>query len=106
MEAMPAVESDPVPAKKNQTMPPAVLREVPAVKIEKTFQEEKISKSLGSLLSKYEDPTRITKIEKITGADGRLTVDIKGNDGRLIHSFAVELHAETKKVNIILDVKS
>jgi hypothetical protein len=81
-----------------------VAREEVGVTSEKTFQEKQISKSLGSLLSKFEDPTRITKIEKITGAAGRLTVDIKSNDGRLLHSFIVELHSETKKINIILDV--
>lgn len=106
MEVMPAVQSDPLPAKKIETTAPAVLSEEPVVKSEKTFQDKQATKSLGSLLGRFEDPTRITKIEKITGADGRLTVDIKGNDGRLLHSFAVELHSETKKVNIILDVKS
>ena len=106
MEVMPVVESDPVPPQKNETASPVVTREVPSVKSEKTFQDKQILKSLGSLLSKFEDPTRITKIEKITGADGRLTVEIKDNDGHLLRSFAIELHSETKKVNIILDVKS
>jgi hypothetical protein len=63
-----------------------------------------MAKSLDSLLSKFEDPTRITKIEKISGANGRLVVDIKGLDGTLLRSFTVELDPETKKVNIILDV--
>jgi len=106
MEIMPAVESGQVPPQKNETASPAVAREVPSVKGEKTFEDKRISKYLGSLLSKFEDPTRITKIEKISGADGRLTVDIKDNDGRLLSSFTVELHSETKKVNIILDVKN
>jgi mutual gliding-motility protein MglA len=91
---------------KNETAAPVLVQEEAGVKNEKINQDKQISKSLGSLLSKFEDPTRITKIEKITGADGRLNIDIKGNDGRLLSSFAVELHSETKKVNIILDVKN
>jgi signal recognition particle receptor subunit beta len=106
MEVLPAVEADQLPPQKNETAAPAVAREEAGAAGEKTSQDGQIAKSLVSLLSKFEDPTRITKIEKITGADGRLTVDIKGNDGRLLRSFAVELDAETKKVNIILDVKS
>jgi signal recognition particle receptor subunit beta len=106
MEGMSAVESDQVPSQKIETVSAPVAREEAGVKIEKTFQDKPVSKSLASLLGKFEDPTRITKIEKITGADSRLTVDIKNNDGRLLSSFAVELDAETKKVNIILDVKS
>ena len=104
MEGMLEAESGPLPPPPNETAPPAVAREEGGGKIEKNFQDERVAKSLGSLLGKFEDPTRITKIEKIIGADGRLTVDIKGQDGRLLRSFAVELHSETKKVNIILDV--
>jgi hypothetical protein len=106
MEALPAVEAGHGQPQKNESATAAVDREQAGVASEKIFPEEQISKSLGSLLSKFEDPTRITKIEKITGADGRLTVDIKDNDGRLLRSFAVELAPETRKVNIILDVKN
>ena len=106
IEAMPAVESELVPPQKNEIASPGVARKVPSVTNKENLQDKKIAKSLGSLLSSFEDPARITKIEKITGADGRLTVDIKGNDGRLLRSFVIELHSETKKVNIILDVKS
>jgi signal recognition particle receptor subunit beta len=106
MEIPPAAESDQVPPQKNETVPPAFAWEEADVTSEKAFPDEQMQKSLGSLLRKFEDPTRITKIEKISGADGRLTVDIKGKDGRLLRSFVVELQSETKKVNIILDVKS
>jgi hypothetical protein len=67
-------------------------------------REKASTKSLNSLLSQFEDPTRITKIEKLSGANGRLTVDIKGHDGGLLRSFNVDLDPETRKVNIILDV--
>ncbi|MEI6613857.1 MAG: GTPase domain-containing protein [Chrysiogenales bacterium] len=104
MDVLPAAEAGQMPPQKIEVAAPAAVQEVPGVKSEKTFQEERISKSLGSLLGKFEDPTRITKIEKIIGADGRLTVDVRGNDGSLLSSFAVELNSATKKVNIILDV--
>jgi hypothetical protein len=106
LEAMPAIESVKVAPQRIETAAPAVVREVPGVASEKPFPDKQVSKSLDSLLSKFEDSTRITKIEQISCADGRLTVEIKDNDGRLLSSFAVELHPETKKVNIILDVKS
>jgi len=63
-------------------------------------------KSLGELLNQLEDPTRITRIEKIATGNGRLTVDIKDGDGRILRTLAIALNPETKKVNIILDVKS
>ena len=102
----PAPAQSAPPPQPNHTAVPAAAREETGDKSKKTFPEEQISKSLDSLLSKFEDPTRITKIEKIAGANGRLTVDIKDNAGHLLSSFAVELHPETKKVNIILDVKN
>jgi signal recognition particle receptor subunit beta len=63
-------------------------------------------KSFGELLHSLEDPTRITKIEKITAGNGHLTVDIKDGDGRTLRQIEIALHPETKKVNIILDVKN
>jgi mutual gliding-motility protein MglA len=105
MDAMPAIEITPPPQKKEPAPAPVAL-EVAGVKSEKPSQGMPILHSLGSLLNKFEDPTRITKIEKISGVDGQLTVDVKGNDGHLLHSFVVELNPGTKKVNIILDVKS
>jgi signal recognition particle receptor subunit beta len=62
------------------------------------------NQSLGELLNRLEDPTRITKIEKIVATDGRLIVEIKGNDGRTLRAFDIALRPETKKINIILDV--
>jgi signal recognition particle receptor subunit beta len=106
MEEMPKIEAEQLPPPQIETAAPEVAFEESEVLHEEIFQDKLLSQSLGSLLSKFGDPTRITKIEKITCADDRLTVDIKGNDGRLLRSFAVELNSETKKVNIILDVKS
>ncbi len=63
-------------------------------------------KSLGELLHQLEDPTRITRIEKIAAGNGRITVEIKDGEGRVLRSIAIALNPETKKVNIILDVKS
>jgi len=63
-------------------------------------------KSLGDLLGAMGDPSRITRIEKIPGADGRLIIEIKDGSGRPLRSLDIPLHPETKKVNIILDVKS
>jgi len=106
VEAMPQLEPFQALPQKHESAAPAPAREVSGITNENAFQDMQLAKSIGSLFSEFADPTRITKIEKITGAAGRLTVDIKGNDGSLIRSFVVELHSETKKVNIILDVKS
>ncbi|HEX7503326.1 MAG TPA: GTPase domain-containing protein [Acidobacteriota bacterium] len=62
--------------------------------------------SFGDLLHRLEDPTRLTKIEKIAPGNGHLTVDIRDGDGRTLRQFDIVLHPETKKVNIILDVKN
>ncbi|MBN2345910.1 MAG: GTPase domain-containing protein [Candidatus Aminicenantes bacterium] len=63
-------------------------------------------RSFSELLGRLEDPTRITKIEKIAAGNGRLTVEIKDGDGRPLRRLDISLLPETKKVNIILDVKS
>jgi len=104
MEEMPAIESVRVAPNKVEPPPSAPVRAETAAAAVEDSSEMLMAKSLGSLLSKFEDPSRITKIEKITGVNGRLTVEIKGNDGRVLRSFNVELDAGTKKVNIILDV--
>ena len=62
--------------------------------------------AFNELLNRLEDPTRITKIEKISAGDGRLTIEAKGSDGRTLRQFDIALQPETRKVNIILDVKS
>jgi signal recognition particle receptor subunit beta len=69
-------------------------------------QAKAVAQSFGELLNRLEDPSRITKIEKITAGNGRLTVEIKDGAGRSLRSFDIALKPETKKVNIILDVKS
>jgi hypothetical protein len=63
-------------------------------------------RSFGDLLGGLEDPSRITRIEKISAANGRLTVEIKDGSGRPLRSLDIPLRSETKKVTIILDVKS
>jgi len=69
-------------------------------------QAKAIAQSFGELLNRLEDPTRITKIEKIAAGNGRLTVEIKDGEGRALRSFDISLQPETKKVSIILDVKN
>ena len=69
-------------------------------------QAKPFNPAFGELLNRLEDPTRITKIEKITAGNGRLTVEVKDSDGRSLRSFDIVLNPETKKVNIILDVKN
>jgi hypothetical protein len=64
------------------------------------------NRALGDLLGRLEDPSRITRIEKISGRNGRLNVEIKDGDGLALRSFQIALQPETKKVTIILDVKS
>jgi len=64
------------------------------------------SQALGDLLGRLEDPSRITRIEKIAAANGRLFVEIKDGDGRALRSLDIALRPETKKVTIILDVKN
>ena len=104
MDEMPAIESVRV-APQSPSPAPVPLRSETVVAAEAPSPEKLMAKSLGSLLSRLEDPSRITKIEKVTGVNGRLIVDIKGNDGRVLRSFNVELDPGTKKVNIILDVE-
>ncbi len=69
-------------------------------------QARPAGQSFGELLQRLEDPTRLTKIEKISPGNGHLTVDIRDGDGRSLRQFNIVLHPETKKVNIILDVKN
>jgi signal recognition particle receptor subunit beta len=106
MEVMPASETVPTAARRDEAQVIAAVREGAEDRMEKVFADKPKENSIGSVLNAFEDPTRVTKIERISGADGRLTVDVKGKDGSVLHSFAVELNPETKKVNIILDVKS
>jgi len=105
MEQMAASDAEQEPPTKAETVPPAA--------VEKNADEAKGSRpgksfnpSLGELLKRLEDPTRITKIEKITAGNGRLTVEVKDSDGRTLRSFDIVLNSDTKKVNIILDVKN
>jgi hypothetical protein len=104
VEEMPAIES--VQTAPQKTKPAAAAPDAAemAAADDDASRQLQMAKSLGSLLTKLEDPSRITKIEKISGANGRLTIDIKGDDGTVLNSFAVELDPGTKKVNIILDV--
>jgi len=104
VEALPMAQakSEPPIVEPQKSEPPPALEKKTAAA--GPAHEKATSKSLGSLLSQFEDPTRITKIERISGANGQLTVDIKGHDGNLLRSFNVDLDPETKKVNIILDV--
>jgi signal recognition particle receptor subunit beta len=101
----PAGPAQPSPQKSEPALP-AADREEPGAKNGNASQDDPLIKSLGSLYSEFKDPTRITKIERIHGADGRLTVDIKDNAGHVLRSFEVELRPETTKVNLILDVKN
>ncbi len=64
------------------------------------------SRSLGDLLSGLEDPSRITRIEKISALNGRLGVEIRDGDGRSLRTLDITLRPETRKVTIILDVKN
>jgi signal recognition particle receptor subunit beta len=69
-------------------------------------QGKPAAKSFSEMFTQLENPARITKIEKITAGPGHLTMEIKDSDGHVLRSFEVILRPETKKVNIILDVKS
>lgn len=86
--------------------PPAAAPAAASGETREARQAKPVNPGLGELLHRLEDPTRITKIEKISGADGRLTVEVKDNDGRTLRSFDIALRPETRKVNIILDVKN
>jgi signal recognition particle receptor subunit beta len=85
---------------------PPAAEAIASVPDNEVRQAKTVAKSFGDLLNRLEDPTRITKIEKITVSNGRLTVEIKDSDGQPLRSFDISLQPETKKVNIILDVKS
>jgi hypothetical protein len=105
MEQMTASES-------GQALPSRTPAAAPAA-VEKTSgtakearRTEPVKPSFSELLNRLEDPTRITKIEKINTGNGRLTIEVKDSDGRTLRSFDVTLHPETRKVNIILDVKN
>jgi mutual gliding-motility protein MglA len=56
-------------------------------------------------LSRFEDESRMTRIEKIHLRDNRLQVEIRDHDGHVIKVLQLELKPQTKKVNLILDVK-
>lgn len=75
----------------------------PASQVPRSVQP---GRSLGDLLGGLEDPSRITRIEKISALNGRLGVDIRDGDGRSLRSLDIILRPETKKVTIILDVKN
>jgi hypothetical protein len=62
--------------------------------------------AVNDLLGGLEDPTRITRIEKIAATNGRLAVEVKDGQGRPLRTLDISLRPETKKVTIILDVKS
>ncbi len=62
-------------------------------------------RSVNDMFGGLEDPTRITRIEKIAAANGRLAVEVKDGQGRSLRSLDITLRPETKKVTIILDVK-
>ncbi len=64
------------------------------------------TRSLTDLLVGMEDPSRITRIEKIAAGNGRLAVEVRDGQGRSLRSLDIALRPETKKVTIILDVKS
>jgi signal recognition particle receptor subunit beta len=92
--------------------PPLKKDSAPAAEVEKVADQPgdalaapPVNPSFSELLQRLEDPTRITKIEKIAAGNGRLTVEVKDGNGRILRSFDIALKAETKKVNIILDVK-
>lgn len=106
MGTMPLSEKAPETAWHDEAQVIAAVREGAEDQLEKVLAGRPQPPSLGSVLNVVEDPTRVTRIEKVNGANGRLSVDVKGSDGRLLHSFAVELNPETKKVSIILDVKN
>jgi len=105
MEQMAASEAGQELPLKTETAPSAAVEKA-AGESKEARQVEPVNPSFGELLNRLEDPTRITKIEKITPGDGHLTVEVKGSDGRTLRSFDIALHPETRKVNIILDVKS
>lgn len=105
MEQMAASETGQELPVKTEAAPPAA-GEKAAGESKLARQVEPGHPSFSELLHRPEDLTRITKIEKITAGDGRLTVEVKDSDGRTLRTFAIALHPETRKVNIILDVKS
>jgi signal recognition particle receptor subunit beta len=86
--------------------PAAAAEKVPDAPAAEPRQAKPAVPSFGEMFRKLEDPTRLTKIEKIAPGNGHLTVDIKDGDGRMLRQFDIVLHPETKKVNIILDVKN
>jgi signal recognition particle receptor subunit beta len=90
------------PAKAEEPAPP---EKAPAAVVAEARPSTPAAKSFGELLHSLQDPSRITKIEKIAAGNGRLTVDIKDGDGRTLRQIEIALQPETKKVNIILDVK-
>lgn len=105
MEQIAASDAGPEPPAKAETVPPVAVEKNDGVARE-SRQAKPFNPSFSELLNRLEDPTRITKIEKITAGNGRLTVEVKDSDGRSLRSFDIVLNPETKKVNIILDVKN
>lgn len=102
-----ALEEEPLPAP--PTPPPAEKREkekAPAAEAKPAREEKKAAKdSRFDFLDKYEDTSRLTVIDKITPGDGLVKVDIRDGHDNSLKSLHIELHPDTKKITLILDVK-
>jgi len=88
-EKIPAKESPPVAAKAKPTSPPA---------------PESLLKT--DFLKEFEDPSRVTIIERLNVNGGGLQIDIHDGDGQFLKTFRIAVSDKTKKINLIFDVRS
>jgi mutual gliding-motility protein MglA len=62
-------------------------------------------KEANTFLSQFEDTSRVTKIDKIKVSDNEIHMEITDKSGTVLKKLVVKMHDDTKKINVILDVK-
>lgn len=85
-------ESAPVPP------PPKARKAVPQ-------EATKTADARLDFFNRFEDTSRLTRIEKIAVKNSPITLEIRDARGEILKSLALEVHPDTKKINLILDVK-
>lgn len=107
-----AIEKQPAPAKTlEKTDSKAIPESRPASPGEKPVEEkpqEPLRPSAllkADLLKELEDPSRVTIIERLAVNGGGVQIDVSDGQGQVLKSFRVAVHENTRKINLILDVK-
>lgn len=97
--AVPAAAAVP-PAKASAAVQPS-----PAAKTAVPKETPKTGDSRLDFFNRFEDTSRLTRIEKIIVKNSPITLEIRDAQGEVLKSLSLEVHPDTKKINLILDVK-